>query len=348
MSSIHAQCPSNSTFFACDYGTRFLGCCLSTLSSNEVCGTGCLSSSLTSLSFEKEYYNQVTTGACGSSEGKWYTCPDTDPPFLGCCKSNPCQAGGCQAGALVPASLSEDQAQQAAYAPVIEGPTTTSGGVATSSSVPITSSVSFISTATPDTTTSPKASVTSSAAATSSEASSAPSTAVTVGAVLGGLLGGIFLSLAIAILFIFYKRRKTSRRRADGRKGLGPIPCISTLVLTCLSTDSDQLDILPRSTPRSPTSTCHEMSSDRETHELHSTSTPPRELASKEIPPTVHELPSPVPSAFGLHLKRSTSSFGGSQREVGTPSPSAGPYQSDGAATVSDIDLPATSIRDVR
>ena len=88
------------------------------------------------------------------------------------------------------------------------------------------------------------------------------------------------------------------------------------------------------------------MSSDRSTHELPSTSTPLRELASKEI--SVYELPSPVPSAPGLHVKRSTPSIGSPQRDLGNPSPLVGPYTSNSAATVSDIDLPATSIRNMR
>ena len=216
MSSIHAQCPSNSTFLACDYGTRFLGCCLSTLSSNEVCGTGCPPSSLTQLSFEQEYSNQVTEGTCGSSEGKWYTCPDSTPPFLGCCKSNPCQTGGCPAGDLVSAALSGDQAQQAAYQPVIEGPSSTAiNSAASSTSNILSASTSSIST--PAIASSPTASAATTA---TSQASSASSTPAIVGAVIGGVLGGIMLSLGIAALFIFHKRRKMGARTTHARKGI--------------------------------------------------------------------------------------------------------------------------------
>ena len=221
MSAIDAQCPSNSTFLACNYGTRFLGCCLSTLSSNEVCGTGCPTSSLTPLSFEKQYYNQVTSGTCANSEGKWYTCPDVDPPFLGCCKSNPCQPGGCPAASLVAASLSEDQAQQAAYAPLIEGPYLISTGGALSTTKTVFPTASSGSSAGASTVTSPLSPTIASpsATATSNQTSRTQWTSRMVGAVIGGLIGGLLISCAVAALFIFYKRRKTKQWRGHSRKG---------------------------------------------------------------------------------------------------------------------------------
>ncbi|KAL6720914.1 hypothetical protein ACLMJK_000013 [Lecanora helva] len=325
MSSIHAQCPSNSTFFACDYGTRFLGCCLSTHSSNEVCGIGCPPSSLTSLSFDKQYYNRVTEGSCGSSEGKWYTCPDSDPPFLGCCKSNPCQPGGCPYGGLVPATLSENQAQQAAYAPAIEGPSSisssTSRSSATSSSAPLTTSAIAATTVASTAT-----AAVPSAAATSKEASSsAPSTPAIIGAVVGGLIGGILISLGVAASVIYYKRRKTQLRSTHSRKA------------------SDQLGIVPRSPSLASSAPCHEMSSEPARHELQSSPLPLQELASQEINNnTVHELPSPLPSPSALHLKQSTSSLRSLQHGSGNVSPLVGPYSGDGAAAVSEVSLPDT------
>ncbi|MDI1486112.1 MAG: hypothetical protein OHK93_004302 [Ramalina farinacea] len=213
-SSIHANCPSGSSFTACNYGVRFLGCCSSTISTNDVCGSGCPSSSLQPLSFDKQYYTEVTDGQCDSSEGKWYSCPDLDPPFVGCCTTNACQ-NGCPAGGLVPAKLSEDQAQQAPYAPLIEGlisaASTGSSAAATTAAV-ASSTMALGSTAFASATASP-------ASPTASPSSVRPSTIV--GAVIGGVVGGIIISASIAAFLIFYRRwrknqKQGSRPEADG------------------------------------------------------------------------------------------------------------------------------------
>ena len=83
------------------------------------------------------------------------------------------------------------------------------------------------------------------------------------------------------------------------------------------------------------------MSSDREIQELHHPAPVPlRELASKEIPHEVHELPSPVPNAHGLRMQRSMSSIRSSQEDSEAVSPMVGPYYSNRDAVISEISLP--------
>ena len=83
------------------------------------------------------------------------------------------------------------------------------------------------------------------------------------------------------------------------------------------------------------------------TQELPSTATPLRELASKEVPHIVHELPSPMPAASGPPTKRSPSDMESSQLNVEDVSPFVGPYTRHSAAAVSDMSLPETSQRDM-
>ena len=141
--------------------------------------------------------SDVTEGQCSSSsEGKWYSCPDLNPPFVGCCTTNPCQ-NGCPAGGLVAATLSKDQAQQAAYAPLVEGsetavstssPSSPSILPGSSKTIALTSAASASGTAPP---------------ATQTTSSSSPRPSAVVGAVVGDVFGGIIVSTSIAAFLIF-------------------------------------------------------------------------------------------------------------------------------------------------
>ena len=117
-------CPDNAPFYACDYGTRFLGCCADT-AGTEVCAHGC--SIVQTAGFVKDYYYQVTKNECQSSEGQWYTCQDTTSPFLGCCKTNPCSEGGCSDQDLVGARLSTNETQKAAFSTILAEGSSDSG-----------------------------------------------------------------------------------------------------------------------------------------------------------------------------------------------------------------------------
>lgn len=217
---VNPICPSNSTFTACDYGTRFLGCCLSTLSANEVCSRGCPPTSIQPASFEQQYYTLVKEGQCANAQGKWYSCADTKPPFFGCCNVDACQ-NGCPEGGLVAAMLSENQAQKEAYAPLVQGLVDESEGASENSA---TESAESTTTATRTlavvTSSAPSSAVTSAAAASSS-----PSTPVLVGGVAGGVVGGVILSAILAALFVFWRRRKSSRagKRAQDDSNNGTV-----------------------------------------------------------------------------------------------------------------------------
>ena len=110
------QCPNGDPFYACDYGTRFLGCCANT-TQDEACVRGC--TSVEAASFDADFYSYVTQNDCDNILAKWYTCAHTSPPFLGCCGVNPCSGNGCPQDALVPAQLSTIDAQKAAFSTIL-------------------------------------------------------------------------------------------------------------------------------------------------------------------------------------------------------------------------------------
>ena len=115
--SFHPSCPSNSTdiFYACDFGSRFLGCCNGE-SVSYVCNSGCYNQ--IPASFEAHYYNDVTKNDC-SSGSEWYVCKHTTPPFFGCCKTNACSNNtSCPSGDLTTAILSTDEAAKSPWYPI--------------------------------------------------------------------------------------------------------------------------------------------------------------------------------------------------------------------------------------
>jgi len=114
------SCPSGKPFYACDYGTRFLGCC--TLEGVDVCAKGCEPDNLQAANFNQQYYSNITRNDCNITirAGEWYSCEQTSPPFLGCCASNACMyAGGCPYAQLVPAQLSENETEIAPFSPIL-------------------------------------------------------------------------------------------------------------------------------------------------------------------------------------------------------------------------------------
>lgn len=113
------SCLGGGGFYACDWGTRFLGCCVNQ-TGEDACANGCLSSNLRAASFNAEYYSHITRNDCNASYiGEWYTCQSTTYPFLGCCRENPCAIDGCRQTDLIPAELSRDQTEKAPFLPVL-------------------------------------------------------------------------------------------------------------------------------------------------------------------------------------------------------------------------------------
>ena len=126
-----ASCPLNVTFYACDFGERFLGCCVNG-SSADTCTHGCPQEDLLPASFEKEYYDYTTRAACMS--GDWWSCESTTPPFLGCCLSNPCQSG-CPPSDLRAAIFTPNQTDNPLYSAISDTPALTSSTASSSASV---------------------------------------------------------------------------------------------------------------------------------------------------------------------------------------------------------------------
>ena len=111
------SCPSELPFYACDYSTRFLGCCADG-TGDEVCTTGC--TDVRPATFDGNYYSSVTHNDCNDTGGQvlWYTCEGTSPPFMGCCSGNAC-VDGCRQEDLFAARLSIDQKEKAAFSSIL-------------------------------------------------------------------------------------------------------------------------------------------------------------------------------------------------------------------------------------
>lgn len=123
-------CSSGGDYHACD-STRFVGCC----SINPCVDGSCDDDHLKPMSFDSQLYSTAFKDQLCST-GSWYTCNSTIPPFVGCCKSNPCGTkSGCPAGDLVEGSLSSNSYDAAPWlsAATLDAATTTSSAVPGSS-----------------------------------------------------------------------------------------------------------------------------------------------------------------------------------------------------------------------
>lgn len=185
-----ASCPLNLTFYACDFGERFLGCCING-SFADTCTHGCPQEHLVPASFEKEDYDYITTTACTS--GDWWSCANTVPPFLGCCLSNPC-LDGCPPSDLRAAIFSQNQTDNPLYSAIHDTPTAASStSIAASSPTPVLTT----------------------GAAHSAAASPLPIRKNSTGEIVGGIIGGIAAVAGILLgVVLLYRRLK-----AQGHKG---------------------------------------------------------------------------------------------------------------------------------
>ncbi|KAF2993928.1 hypothetical protein E8E14_001342 [Neopestalotiopsis sp. 37M] len=123
------NCPKGGDFYVCDKATiPFLGCC-----DVDPCADGsglCPQLNLKPSSFSSDHYNEIKPQLCvdANATTDWFTC-QASPPFLGCCKSNPCAQGQCPTKDLEAARLSDDQSAAQA---LIGTATATSSSTATS------------------------------------------------------------------------------------------------------------------------------------------------------------------------------------------------------------------------
>ena len=207
------SCPSGGTFYACQSGTNFVGCC-----NSEACSNGCSDGNLEPANFNTAYYGQFKDQECPTGS-RWYTCTGTKPPFMGCCKSNPCSNDGCPAGDLTAGFLSSNPKVAADFLP---------SGAASSSTSSLTSSESSTSTSashtssTVSTTSSVSFSTASSAAAAATYAVTAQASAIaapvasqhsSTETIAGASVGGVGATLVLLALLAFFIRRKTNNSR---------------------------------------------------------------------------------------------------------------------------------------
>ncbi|KAL1304281.1 hypothetical protein AAFC00_000691 [Neodothiora populina] len=167
------SCPSGGTWFSCGSGSYFVGCC----TSSDACQNGCSKDALKPASFDTTEYGKFPDQECPEEGSLWYTCAATSPPFMGCCKSNPCSNGSCPSGDLAAGRLNETN--DAAYSPTIAASTAADTGM---------SSVS--------------------PASASSTAASTNSAGVIAGAVVGGVVG---LLLILGVVFFCWRRARKAQ-----------------------------------------------------------------------------------------------------------------------------------------
>ncbi|KAL4913978.1 hypothetical protein BDW62DRAFT_191384 [Aspergillus aurantiobrunneus] len=117
--SCNFLCPAGGTWYACTDPPYFVGCCASDPCTNVSprSTSPCPATGLYPASFNPAIFDSFLPNTCiGEENANWYTCNFTDPPFLGCCLSNPCAEGECPSDDLVQAAWSsagggEDQLQ---------------------------------------------------------------------------------------------------------------------------------------------------------------------------------------------------------------------------------------------
>ncbi|KAL4897512.1 hypothetical protein BDV59DRAFT_197804 [Aspergillus ambiguus] len=131
-------------------------------------------------SFNESVYDSIRPNNCiNTTSANWYSCAKTNPPFLGCCKSNPCaQTAGCPTSDLVPAAWSKSSIDQ----------------------------LSLFLDGAPSSTTGP-----SEPTASPSDSDSALSAGAIAGIVIGATAAVIF-----AVVMIFLLRQRRRRSREDG------------------------------------------------------------------------------------------------------------------------------------
>ena len=206
------SCPSGGNFYACETGTRFVGCCR-----RQPCDSvGCTAGTLEPASFGGKFHGLFPDQQCSS--GLWYTCNGTAPPFMGCCESNPC-AKGCPAADLAPGFLDSNPLVAAPFlstakasASLKPNSRSISSSASRSSNGAPSSSIGAISSSTGITASPVGASSSSTTAAQPQSTTESASGRISPGAIAGIVVGGIaFIALLILIaIIVYFHRRKTA------------------------------------------------------------------------------------------------------------------------------------------
>jgi hypothetical protein len=184
--------------YACETGTKFVGCCTS-----NPCINHCVGDQLRPAGFSTRVYNRSPGGTCGGDTGFW-TCT-AGSTYWGCCNEDPCKNNStCPIGKLEPTVM--DRPDQLEYF----GALNRLMGVA--SPRPTDTSPRPTDTSPRPTDTSPRPTDTSTAS------SDGPS-----GAVIGGAVGGAVFLLAIIGVLVFFlcRRRRRKQRLASAAEASG-------------------------------------------------------------------------------------------------------------------------------
>jgi hypothetical protein len=110
------SCPRDgSRWYACDSGSRFVGCC-----KLDPCRHGCDKAYVGAARLRKDISNRVPDVSC--HDGLFYTCFNPSSSiagYWGCCKSNPCGESGCPIEDIGQAYMDRPE-QQSFYSNVYE------------------------------------------------------------------------------------------------------------------------------------------------------------------------------------------------------------------------------------
>lgn len=195
--AFNPSCPSGGIWYACDSGSNFVGCC-----NSSPCKDGCPDGNIEPASFDPAYIGQFPDQECPAGS-RWYTCAATSPPFMGCCKSNPC-TDGCPVGDLTAGFLSSNPKIAAAFNP-------SGGSSSLTSSSPTSSSASA-----------PSLSCVPAQSSSTSSSQAAPSGSSHTGAIAGGVVGGVAAIALLIALLVFYCKRKSAKSSEHVRESRMP------------------------------------------------------------------------------------------------------------------------------
>ncbi|KAI0514573.1 hypothetical protein F5B22DRAFT_233200 [Xylaria bambusicola] len=191
-------CPVDGKFHICQKSsTKFIGCCKVDPCTSELDGV-CPDSELFVASYSAASGVMFLKQDCADPlNGSWYTCDNARPPFLGCCKNNPCN-NGCLDGNLVAAALSNDPRNASQLMLPDTTTTTTTGTISSSSS----------------------SSTTGTAVLPKGTESSSSSDGARAGMIAGISVAGVVILLLVIAAYLWVKRRERARQESEYEPGL--------------------------------------------------------------------------------------------------------------------------------
>ncbi|KAF2192662.1 hypothetical protein K469DRAFT_621189 [Zopfia rhizophila CBS 207.26] len=212
------SCSSGGQWYACGYGSYFVGCC-----GSDPCKTGCSKGNLQPASFDEDAYSKFPDANCPSGS-EFYTCALNGDTFLGCCKSKPCKAGFCPKSDLEPAYLGDpnimSQYSATGASTAARSSTATSRSSRSTSTAATTLSSEISSTASPPTSATPESAVVT----VESKSDNKPVAAIAGGAAGGGI--GLAVIIGLLIYHILHAKRSRKEHSDQVERRLSDLPTI--------------------------------------------------------------------------------------------------------------------------